>query len=232
MRIAICNKNYEELKIIKYALYRYANFARLDIVVDCYLYGEQMLKSAGAYPVVFLSQTLSGKSGLNVWRELITFNPLATVIFTDRSADIAIKAIELKPFRFLKSPISEEAVFSAVDELFKEKFYTLPVLIKNNCETFCLKPAEILFIEADNKHCNVHLDHNTLRFNKTMSHIVEILPQSHFSKVNRSFVVNLNHILKYSHDCVFLTNGQEIPLSKNYAKDFKQQYSSLCNPYN
>lgn len=232
MRIAICNKNFEELKTIKAALYEYANTHRLDIVVDCYLFGEQMLKFANTYTVVFLSQTLSGNSGLAVWQKLIALNPLATVIFTDRSTDIAIKAIKLKPFRFLKSPLSKQVVFAAFDELFKEKFYTLPILIKNNCETFCLMPPEILFIEADNKHCNIHLNCETLRFNKTLSHVFAVLPQSHFSKVNRSFVVNLQYISKFNCTSVFLKNGQEIPLSRNYAADFKERYFSLYSPYN
>ena len=106
-----------------------------------------------------------------------------------------------------------------------------PILLKSDDEIVCVHPQEIRFLEANNKHCSVHLDHSTLNCKRTMASVVRVLPQNAFSKANRSYVVNLRYVSRFGNGKVALKNGDTLSLSRNYSKSFKEEYHRFLQLY-
>ena len=105
-----------------------------------------------------------------------------------------------------------------------------PIWIKNAEDTVCLTTDDIYYLEADNKHCYIHLKNSSLYCNKTMAQVFKVLPKSHFLKTNRAFIVNLNHISRYNNDIITLKNGKTLHPSRNYYKTFKEEYRRFLRP--
>ena len=57
-------------------------------------------------------------------------------------------------------------------------------------------------------------------------HICEekLIPNKEFFKCHRSYIVNINHIDKYTSKEIRMHNGSFIPISRSYQKDFEFAY--------
>lgn len=230
MRIAICDIDKNFVLKIKNAIYHYADVNRFDIVVDCYNSGEKLLESKTTYNLIFLEYNLSGINGLETAKKIKNIYQNTTIIFMSGDTSFVFEAFKVSPFRFLKKPIKSHQFSEALDSYFKKIGKECPLWIKSHDQTFCLSTEEVLFLEADNKHCYVHLKNERLECNKTMARVFEVLPKNHFSKINRAFVVNLDYITNYSHEELKLKNGVLLPISRNFQKSFKEEYRRFCSP--
>lgn len=230
MRIAVCDKEKEVLQSIKSKLYSYAETRRLDAVVECYLSGEAMLNSHIPYNIVFLSYDLVGYNGFEIAKKIRKIDNNTVIIFMSSNVELALKSFEVRPYRFLVPPINSEDLYRVLDNFFKEFATICPLWIKCGEDTVCLNTGDIVYLEADNKHCIIHLKDEELRCNKTMAKVSNVLPPYCFCKINRAFIVNCNHIKRYNSDNVSLSNGHSLHISRNYNNSFKEQYRDFLNP--
>lgn len=230
MRIAVCDTDNNFILKIKNEIYRYANINRLDIVVDYYTSGEMLLKSKENYNLIFIEYHLLDINGFETAKIIKNNYQNTAIIFMSNDTSFVFEAFKVSPFRFLKKPINYNQFIEALDSYFKKIGNDHPLWIKSYDHTFCLSTEEVLFVEANNKHCYVHLKDNRLKCNKTMARVFEVLPKNHFSKINRAFVVNLDYISAYTHEELTLTNGVSLPISRNYQKTFKEEYRRFSCP--
>lgn len=230
MRIAICEKDQTYAKTIKDYIYRYAEVNRLDIVVDCYSYGEALLCSKIHYNLIFIGYELVDKKGLELAIEIRSFDTISSIVFISKNVDIIFETFKVNAYRFLVPPLKENELCSLLDDFFNKFGNDYPLWIRNSTETYCLNSEEIYYIEADNKHCIVHLKREALQCNKTMAKVSDVLPKSRFIKINRAYIVNMYHITKYNNENIFLRNGDILHISRNYLQNFKENYLFFINP--
>ena len=128
-------------------------------------------------------------------------------------------------------PIEINDVYSILDDFFKEYAKERPVWIKTGEDTVTLHTKDIVYIEANNKHCYIHLIDEVLECNRTMARVNDVLPKYCFGKINRAYIVNFNHIKKYNNDNLHLSGGHVLHISRNYLKKFKTEYRSFLKPF-
>ena len=58
--------------------------------------------------------------------------------------------------------------------------------------------------------------------NSTLTQLEEILPGTHFCRVNRSCITGIAHITSFSVESIFI-QGQEVPLAKAYRDHFMEK---------
>lgn len=230
MRIAICDRDITFLKKLKMLLYRYAEQKRLDILVDCYSCGEDMLNSGVRYNLVFLGYHLTGRNGLEIARLLRRKNDFTTIIFMSSDTHFVFDAFKVSAYRFLVRPLKEKEFFSELDDFFEKYGNDYPLWVKSREDTVCLNTGDIYYLEADNKHCYIHLEKDSIPCNRTMARVFEVMPKRCFIKINRAYIINLNFVTKYNSDQVYLKNGKALHISRNYLKSFKKEYFEFSNP--
>ncbi len=230
MRIAICDKDESLQKMIKNSIYHYAAKHRLDIVVDCYKSGEELLSSKLRYALIFLGYILVGDNGLLTAKKIRENNNFSSIIFVSQNTDFVFQAFSVNPFRFLVPPIREQEFEAVLDDFFCKFGNDYPIWIKNREETVCLNTGEIYYLEANNKHSVVHTKKYAFDCNKTMARVYEVLPKAYFVKINRAYIVNLNLVFSYNSDEVQLKNGIKLHISRRFLKAFKEEYRQFQNP--
>ena len=230
MRIALCDWDTSFNKKMKNIIYKYAEETKIELVVDCYNSGEKLLKSKYEYNIVFLGYQLEGINGLETAKLLRKNFFDISIVFVSEYTDFVFESFEVNPYRFLVKPVSPKSIYKTLNHFF-DKF------IKNNClwiksrdNTFCLNTGEIYFLEADNKHCYIHLKEETFSCNKTMAKVYSSLPKRNFSKINRAFVVNLDYVQKYNTKELYLKNNENLTIGRNFLKSFKQDYRIFKQP--
>ncbi len=229
MRIALCYGNKEILGKLKKIIYLYAEFKRLDIVAECYVYGEDIIESEVEYDIIFLGYTLNGENGFEVAKTLRSKGMFSAIIFITDYVDFVFDSFKVAPYRFLVTPIEEKVIFDVLDDfldgLDRHHYFS----VKSGKDIFCLNTSEIFYLAADNKHCLIHIREQSVICKRTMAKIYTEMPKSHFVKIHRAFIVNLDYITKYNSDFLTLTNGEKLYISRNYLKDFKTRYRRFLN---
>ena len=230
MRIAICDSDLIFARNLKSAVYTYAASKRLDLVVDIFPSGEALLKSDTHYRLIMIAYDLRGLNGLETAKRVKTLFSHSSFIFFGNAPNFVLKSIAIHPLRVLLKPTESHVLYAALDGYFTEVAACRPVWIKNGFDTHCCTSGEILYLEADNKHCLVSLQNKKVPCRKTMAHFSLALPSNCFLKISRAYIVNLTYVESYSKKTVRLTNGETLPVTKKYYDDFISGFSAFCDP--
>ncbi len=225
MRIAIFSDDFYENKLLKRSLYTFANYKRIDFVVDVFTDWTKLYNQKDNYILFFVS--FNNKTGVKL-AKLLNESQEGAIIITASNTNLAVDAYKINAYNFLQSPINENNLFKILENYFA-RFFEYNLIIKNGFETICVNAKDILYLEANNKHCFLHLKNQTIPCNKTMARVVSVLPENLFLKISRAFVVNSNYIYSFNNECVTLINGATLHPSRHFYKTFKFDYYRTLN---
>ncbi len=157
------------------------------------------------------------------------------IIFTTAYKEYALDAFDLSACDYLLKPFSLDRFIIAIDKALEK--LAIPTLEKH--EAITSKPEEYVFIKADGKIYKIQF--NDLLFAEakgnytrivcagfvilpvmTFSNFEEMIPQSRFLRVHRSFIINKSKITHIEGNRVFV-NNTEIPIGSNYKEEFLKQ---------
>lgn len=157
------------------------------------------------------------------------------IVFVTAYDHYAIEALNYQATYYLLKPISIDELIKAVDIVYEIKDkenkvqntvfqpektaaitgkITIPV--QDGFEV--IDVAEILYCKADDNYTEIHFLNSKKVVSKTLKYFENILKIYPFIRVHKSFVVNMNQILKYKKGkggAVVLKNGEEILVSSS-----------------
>ena len=154
-------------------------------------------------------------------------------VFVTAYNHYAIEALNAHASYYLMKPISIDELIKAVDYVTeirtKENALQDEVLVpKTNSisgkitipqlDGFeILNTADILYCKADDNYTEIYLNNNKKKLvSKTLKYFEEALMGSSFARVHKSYLVNVNEVVKYlkgKGGSVLLSNGKEIMVS-------------------
>lgn len=191
--------------------------------------------------LVFLDIQMPEKNGFELFKAFETIN--FEVIFTTAYNQFAIKAIKRSALDYLLKPINHMDLAEAVkrfdkknDKNFAQK--KLALLLENlnlndkNISKIAFPTAEgfelihtnqILYCKAESNYCSIKkIDGSIKLASKTLKYVEELLPPQNFKRVHKSFVINLNYVVRYHkvNKEIELTNGEKLPVSFRKEEEF------------
>lgn len=181
--------------------------------------------------LIFLDINLPRISGLKFLKSL---KHPPEVIITTAYPDYALEGFELNVADYLLKPISFERFLKAVSSLAdpaapsrspedgprrteqRERRYTFE---KADNTIYKIEYAGIRYIEADRDYVKVNLKDRSYRFRQSLKYWADLLPERHFSRVHKSFIVNIAEISQISGNRIFM-GDEAIPIGRNYKDEF------------
>lgn len=235
MRIALCDDDKILLSEMKPQLYEYANSHSFELVVDEFYAGESLLSSHYLYDIIFLDYKMGNLNGLETAKRIRELNMECAIIFiTSYKDDFILESFTVNTYRFLVKPLSQNTLYEVLDDYFALHGFDYPVLVNGQEHVkIHLHSKEIVFIEANNKHCIIHLQKSVLHCTRTMAKLFKDIPHHHFFKVNRAFIINFNYVYKYDNAYITFINNEKVHVSRKYLVPFKEafkKYSDLRRP--
>ena len=227
MRIAICDDDLQLCNSIKYNIYEYANNHNWEPVVDIYSSGEEIVHSSIKYDIIFMDYQMDGIDGLETVKILRNgANALSCIIFLTNYPQIAISAYEVDTYRFIVKETLFDSLFKALDDYRKSNNQDIKLEIKAEHNTFTIDTSDILFVEVMDKLLLIHLSNGeVLKTRITLHKFYQKLPKMYFAKIHKSYIINLKYIASHTDNCIRICNyNQELPISRNYLKDFRGKY--------
>lgn len=166
------------------------------------------------------------------------------IIFTTAFSEYAVKAIKLSAIDYLLKPIGprelNKAIDKAIQAINKENAdlnRSMEVLSynlnsSNKCKKILINDLrgcsiinidEILKCQSDKNYTTFHLeDGRKIISSKTLKEYDEILPSNQFVRVHNSFLVNINHIIRYlkgEGGSIIMKDGSEVEVSRRKKTD-------------
>ncbi|MDX1271392.1 LytTR family DNA-binding domain-containing protein [Bizionia paragorgiae] len=155
-------------------------------------------------------------------------------IFVTAYNDYAIEALNAHASYYLMKPIAIDDLIKAVDYVWdikqKEEALQHQVLLPKTIKNIdgkitipqqdgfeVIQNADILYCKADDNYTEIYLLNNKRKVvSKTLKYFEEALNGVGFARVHKSYLVNVNHVVKYikgKGGSVILSNGSEVMVS-------------------
>jgi len=160
-------------------------------------------------------------------------------IFVTAYNHYAIEALNAHASYYLMKPISIDELIKAVDYVtqirIKEEALQDQVLIPKTSsiegkitipqlEGFeVINTSDILYCKADDNYTEIYMSNNKKKLvSKTLKYFEEALSNSSFARVHKSYLVNVNEVVKYvkgKGGSVVLSNGKQVIVSASKKSD-------------
>lgn len=203
------------------------------------------------FDIVFLDIQLKDMTGFQVLEALKNVTPL--VIFVTAFDSYAIKAFDVFAFDYLLKPYTEERFYISVrkalasfetgqtKELKKtvtellghvranpvnlKTAYKKRIPVPDKKKTLFVRTEDIQYIKASNYYIEIYTERSKHVLRESMSNILEGLDSQNFTRIHRSSIINLAHIIElinsnYGEVDVKMTDGVLLRVSKGYRKEF------------
>ncbi|MEN2400424.1 response regulator transcription factor [Flavobacterium sp. MC2016-06] len=197
--------------------------------------------------IVVIDVFLDGKPDGITFAETITIVPkgLKPFVFLTSSKDRHIfeRAKLTKPFSFLMKPFNELEILYAL-EMAVEKFYEQTnafhsedqdtvisndsLFIKKNKSLKKVSIVDIVFIEVEDRYCNIITETEKFVILISLTKIMQLLDGAKFFQTHRNYIVNAAKIeeIIVNDNLVILKGNHKVTLSDKY-KDFVKHFRVL-----
>lgn len=230
--IAICD---DEKNIREHILSLVKNHSD-DCHVDLFDSGDALLMAQKEYDIYFLDIQMPGINGMETagkLREIQKVNSMreGLIIFITALKEHMADAFDVKAFHYLIKPIDEnkfEAVFSrAIHECKKDKENADKyIMIKSGNVNHKLFIKDIFYIESRNNKVVITGADGTTGYYARLQELENTLGTGFF-RCHRCYLVNMEHIKRYTSNTIWLKNGDEILIAQKKYSLFVKAYMSF-----
>jgi len=236
LRVAICDDEEIMRNLVKEALIEYSIKRNLEIGINEYANGEELIASPHNHDIIILDHKLDswGKTtGLSVAKRLRDLNIDSGIIFLSSYPNVVFRSFEVSTFRFLVKPLERDLLFKALDDYQKLRSIDKTLVIRLERTNINLNTKRIVFLEGNGKYCLIHsLDHSAeLECHETLADVEERLPEESFYRCHRSYLVNMKYVSTFSNQEITLRNDKIIPVSRNKYKLFPEAFLDYTRKY-
>ncbi|HBS86746.1 MAG: DNA-binding response regulator [Bacteroidetes bacterium GWF2_38_335] len=182
--------------------------------------------------VMFLDIQMPGMTGLDFIKTLKN-SPI--IIITTAYPQFALESFDLDVIDYLVKPIRIERFIKAVNKA--KEYHDLKSGLKSHIESF---EENYIFVKSDRKYVKIffseinyieglkdyviiHTDKIKIMTAMNLKTIHNKLPEEIFARVNKSFIININHIKEIDSDYVVIKDN-EVPIGRIYKDEFIEKY--------
>ena len=141
--------------------------------------------------------------------------PGCVLFLCSRDPRRAIGSYSFHPAGFLVKPVAMEQLWRAMHRCARLWFASLTRLeVFSDRVRIGIPLRNLIWAEGARRGCLLHTSHQTLAVRDPLSQLEQRLPQSVFTRCQRSFVVNLTHVREIAGISLFLADGTQISIGR------------------
>jgi len=204
-------------------LYHLAEHADISIVGRCYNATQALSWLANDHvDLLFLDINMPDLSGIELLKVLRN-RPQAIVISAYQ--EYAIQGFELDVTDYLLKPVCSDRLSQALDKVrFRnDKRLSMEVvphhiILKVDREKRKFTLVDITLLEAYGNYVKLWQGNEMVLVNSSLKQLIEMLPNTKFTQVHKSFVVNNAKIIVVETDSITMECGRTVKVSKTFKK--------------
>lgn len=227
MRIGICDDLQRDRNHLMKLIRDYYSERGETVELHEYESAEELLHGwrDGWLSYLFLDVYMGRLSGMEAARKIRETDPECVIIFTTTSPDHAIDSYEVRATDYLLKPFGKQEVESTLRWCEETVGHTSPELeVLSGWETRRIPYREIRYVEVYGKLCVIHTEQEEIPTNRRLSEIEAELDDGNFLRCHRSYLVNMNYILRPEERDFVLLDRTRVPLAVKNATKLKQMF--------
>ena len=173
--------------------------------------------------LVFLDINMPDISGLD-FSQLLPEN--TSVIFVTAYSQYAVDAFNLNAIDYLMKPIEFTRFMKACQKVYDntqiskgESVYMTYLFVKEGYDLVRIVVDDLLYVQSEGNYLTFKEKNRKTLTRMTMTEAIESLPKHKFMRIHKSYLVNLNHILKVEKHQISVTDNVFVPIAANYHAD-------------
>lgn len=146
------------------------------------------------------------------------------IIYITNYVEYAVEAYEVNAYRYIPKNILDDKLPKAYEALFRQmnKMEEESLVIINNSKKVRIPHREIYYLRKEGKYTIIVHTRGENKIRKTLNEVLEELPSKSFLVIDRSYVVNLKHVMGMNKDQVRLRDETLLPVSKPRLQKVKE----------
>jgi DNA-binding LytR/AlgR family response regulator len=207
-------------------LHHLAQHADISIVGRCYNATQALSWLAnGHVDLLFLDINMPDLSGIELLKVL---RKRPQVIIISAYQEHALQGFELDVTDYLLKPVCNERLSQALDKVrfrAQQQLSNEPlsqhIVLKVDREKRKFTLADITLLEAYGNYVKLWQGNDMVLVNSSLKMLIEMLPNTQFTQVHKSFVVNNAKVIALETNSMTLECGRTVKASKTFKNKFQ-----------
>ena len=230
MTIGICDSEKANQIMLNSIVDYYFKLKHISINTLFYDSGKALLtdyEEELIYPDILMTDIkLKDSNGFEVCKELREHKYKGDIILESRTNDYAVDGYKINAKGYLIKPYEAQTVYESLDRITKERIKNV-FIVKNYNLIIPIPLQDILYIESSNTKCTIHCQNNkNYNVYKKLSDIESEIHSNHFLRCHRSYLVNMEHILRANNSEFVLDAHESIPIKRTGRNKIKEMFNT------
>ena len=226
MNIAIIEDDEHDYITLKNIIKNYFLSVNITYHLKRYNYVDDLYHDIYNIDFIFLDIEFPGEeNGIEVGSKIRDLKSDIFIVFISNYSQYLIDGYKAQANRYLEKPIQQLNFNIEMNSMLKKYLCNYLSLFDPKISLKKIYFKDIVYIEFVNRKSEIHFqDGFVLQTHYQLKEWIDLLPKQYFGQVYRSIIVNYMHICGSNDSNIALTNNENIPLSKTYKNNFKQNY--------
>lgn len=201
----------------------------MDHEIGIYRNGQDVLtdlRKGRYFDIYLLDMKLPDMDGLEVAKQIRRRSLDSILVYVTHYIDYCIEGYEVNAYRYiLKAKLEENlprAYLSMSEALKKRKKYDRFYMVEHYGQQEKILYRDIYYLKKDRKYVNIVHKNGECPVRKAIGVVLEELNSKDFLMIDRSCVVNMDHVESVKKYGVSIRNGETLPVSRSkwaYVRD-------------
>lgn len=229
MIIVICEDEMYFATHLKNIINQYLRQREYNAAIFLFDNGEDLLCSGISPDLILMDIKLHNSNGMKIMGRLRENGCNSQVIFITAYQEYVFQAFDLDAIHYLKKPLDQQKLFSALDKAWKR-------VISDNAKTIVLnhratiskvRIKDIVYCEVFNHRIIIHTLTDQYHYFGTLDALEKEL-DDHFFRCHRSYIVNLDYIVDKKPGIAVLVGGSKVFVSRRKEQEFTMRLLESC----
>lgn len=201
-----------------------------EIDYDVFMNGEEIVsryeRYEADYDAIFLDMDMGELDGIRTANRIREIDKYVIIVFVTSHTKYMKECFQCEPFRFLVKPIDTDEINKAIKDIFAKLSQERKTFIfsenRNKVRLFC---DSIIYFESKAHYLYIHTNDTEYKTTQPINKLEKVIDKDVFSKVHKSFIINLGYVKKIKGSEIYLYGTDTIiPIGRKYQKDFMDSF--------
>ena len=221
MKILICDDEQQYIDKLKIHIEEFMQCRSANFEIHTANDPMSIVNGKEIYQLAFLDIQMNELDGISLAKVLKERNNKIVVFFVTSYNVYQDDAMDLRAFRFFEKPYNADRLYSGLEkamEYIDESYIDFYIYTNNEHKKILID--DVIYVERGNRQVTLVTSKGNYTTRETFDEWCEILQNSFFYKVHKSFIINLHYVTSYKYSEVFIQNNIRIPIASRRQSDF------------
>ena len=221
MKILLCDDEQQYIDELKIHIEEFMKSRSIGFEIHIFNNPQSVVESDTVYQLAFLDIQMDELDGISLAKILKERNNKIVMFFVTSFNDYQDEAMDLRAFRFFEKPFNVERLYSGLEkamEYIDESYIDFFVWANNEHKKVLVD--DVIYVERGNRQVTLVTTQGNYTTRESFDEWCNILQNTFFYKVHKSFIVNLHYVTGYKYSEIFIQNNIRIPIASRRQADF------------